>query len=402
MTSPSVVQRLSGAASARATTFTATFSAATAGNLLVLEMNLETNNSGPAGPPSGWTTGILNTTDGQNNTSIFYKIAAGGETSVSPTFGNNTWTWVFREISGGTAITFGTSATGTSANPDPPSVTGAATNDYLWIAGSGYKTTTTSSYSSGYSNGLTASSTGNLVRLASAEKQSNGISEDAGTLTLGASANWIAFSYGIQSLYSNIVGSSTLTFSQSGTAKGNTALIASSTLTFSQSAVIKGNTSLVASSSLTFSQTGTIKGNTALVGSSSLTFTNTSTLKGTGLVIASSTLTFSPSAVISSLASIIGSSTLTFSATGTGRFVALLVGNTTLNFATTGILVGTASISGSITYVFDVNGSLVFIRSPYEFDVSDPSGPIYDTSDTEGNLYEITTGDGYGIIYEED
>jgi hypothetical protein len=193
---PSVVQRQSGAGAARATSFSPSWSAAVAGNLLVLELGVENNASAPS-TPAGWTAGHTSLSNGLSiQLASFYKTAAGGETGVTISQGNNGWSWVMREVSGGnTTPVWGTSATGTSTAPNPPSVTPASPGSYLVIAGAAYANTTTSAYSSGYSNGLTASSTGNLVRTASAEARLSITTEDPGAMTLGASAPWIAYTW---------------------------------------------------------------------------------------------------------------------------------------------------------------------------------------------------------------
>jgi len=196
--SPSVVQRQSGAGSARATSFSPTWSAAVAGNLLVLELGVENNGAAPS-TPAGWTLAHTSVANGSGiRLSTFYMTAAGGETGVTISQGSNAWSWIMREISGAnTTPVWGTAATGTSASPDPPSVSPGSAGAYLTIAGTAYVTTTTSAYSSGYSNGLTASATGsNLVRAASAEKQSQIVtSEDPGAMTIGASATWVAYTW---------------------------------------------------------------------------------------------------------------------------------------------------------------------------------------------------------------
>jgi hypothetical protein len=196
-TSPSVVQRQSGAGSARATSFSPAWSAVAAGNLLVLELGVENNASAPS-TPAGWTAAHTSVANGSGiRLSTFYMVAAGGETGVTISQGSNSWSWVMREISGAnTTPIWGTAATGTSVSPDPPNVSPGSSGAYITVAGAAYATTTTSAYSPGYSNGVTASSTGNLVRTASAEKRSQIMtSEDPGAMTIGASAAWVSYTW---------------------------------------------------------------------------------------------------------------------------------------------------------------------------------------------------------------
>lgn len=200
---PSVAQRVNGGGSARSTSTALAWAAATAGNLIVIEFACETNAASPSTPAgySLWPDG--NKSTGSNLTiGVFYKVAAGGETGVTFSHGNNETSWVMREVVApvGT-IDFGTSVVATTSTPDPPAVTPAAggTKPTLNIAGAAFKTSSVSSYSSGYSNGLTGASTGaNLDRVGSAEKISTSSSDDAGTLTLGASLASVAFSYSIR------------------------------------------------------------------------------------------------------------------------------------------------------------------------------------------------------------
>ena len=197
---PSVVQRTSGAGAARATSFSPSWSATVSGNLLVLELGVEANGAAPS-TPGGWSVGPTSTANGSGiRHSAFYKVSTGGETGVTISQGNNAWSWIMREVSGqNTAPIWGTNSTGTSSSPNPPSVAVGSAGHYLIIGGAAYVTTTTSSYSANYLDGLTASATGaNLVRTASAERQLIvSTSEDPGTMTIGASAAWVGYTWAV-------------------------------------------------------------------------------------------------------------------------------------------------------------------------------------------------------------
>jgi len=201
--SPKVIQRQSNGGSTRATSTVLTWSATVAGNWIVIEFGCETNGSAPTTPAgySLWPDG--NKSNGLGETvSVFYKAATAGETGVTISHGNNETCWSMREVNApvGT-IDFGTSVVATTTTPDPPSVTPGAggTKPTLNIAGAAYPTTSVSSYSSGYSNGLAGVSTGaNPRRVASAEKVGVTSSDNAGTLTLAASQATVAYSYSIR------------------------------------------------------------------------------------------------------------------------------------------------------------------------------------------------------------
>lgn len=90
-------------------------------------------------------------------------------------------------------------AGGTSANPDPPSLTASATKDWFWIAdvvyGHAFGTDrTTSAYSSGYTSTTDSDPGGSFgqVRVASAWKQANASSDDPSAFTITGSLAWIA------------------------------------------------------------------------------------------------------------------------------------------------------------------------------------------------------------------
>ncbi|RWH93739.1 MAG: hypothetical protein EOQ89_04865 [Mesorhizobium sp.] len=197
-----VVQRVTTGGAARTTSTVLAWAAATAGNLIVIEFICEMNAAAPTTPAgySLWPSG--NFVGGTWTTSIFYKIAAGGETGVTITHGNNVTCSAMREF-GNTSgtIDFVAPATGTSVNPDPPSLTPAGgAKNYLWIAGASYITTSVNAFSSGYLNGVTGASTspGYLTRVSSAERETEAAAvENPGALTLAASSAWVAYTYAV-------------------------------------------------------------------------------------------------------------------------------------------------------------------------------------------------------------
>jgi hypothetical protein len=122
-------------------TITATMPAGiTAGDLLIATVSTDGNTSAAAGGGEGWT----NITDTANASAvrlnILAKIAAGGD-ALNLTLGAavDSATHVMRIVDHGvstvaTDVEVGTAATGTSATPDPPAVTPAASAKNLFIA----------------------------------------------------------------------------------------------------------------------------------------------------------------------------------------------------------------------------------------------------------------------------
>lgn len=198
---PTLIQGKAAGSTARGTSFTVTFdSPAVAGNFLAVECTIERNNVGPTAAPSGWSIGYLNLDPGADiRSSMFYKRAAGGETSVTVSFGNNDWAYVFREIGLATGIRIGGSGTvGSSNAPNPPAENPGFSLPRLWFASAGFKTTSVSAYPSGYSDGLVGISTGNAMRMANAALRSAGVSEDPAAYGLAATSNWTSNTWAVE------------------------------------------------------------------------------------------------------------------------------------------------------------------------------------------------------------
>ena len=159
-----------------------------------------------------------------------------------------------------------------------------------------------------------------------------------------------------------ISGTSSLTFSSSGTLAGSGALAGSSSLSFSVSADGIAYGLIAGSTSLTFSPSGSLLGAGALAGSSALTFAPAGVLVGTGSLAGTTSLTFDLSGTLSGAAEgeVSGSTSLTFTPTGTLTGTAALSGATSLTFDPSGNLIGlqTVEISGSTSLTFALSGNL--------------------------------------------
>ncbi|RWP05109.1 hypothetical protein [Mesorhizobium sp.] len=201
---PVVVQRQTFLNNDRATTTVLTWTAAKAGNLIVIEFVCEANGASPAAPAGYtlWPSG--NVIDGGSaRLGIFYKVAVGGETGVTFTHGNNTVFTIMREITGA-VIAFVAPVVATSLNPDPPAITPAGgAKPYLFIAGCWASTgaappISVSAYSAGYLNGVTVGGTVRAVLVASAQKIAAAATENPGPLTLSSSLRNGAFVYAVR------------------------------------------------------------------------------------------------------------------------------------------------------------------------------------------------------------
>ncbi|MER8793974.1 hypothetical protein NKH75_07165 [Mesorhizobium sp. M0984] len=199
---PAVIQRATSTTSARATSTVLSWAAAAAGSLIVIEFCCETNAANPTTPAGYtlWASGNASN-GGGITTSLYYKVAAAGETGVTITHGSNQTCSIMREFTNCPAGTVDTASTlgATNAAPDPPNLTPAAgSKPYLFVAGASYPTTAVSAYSSGYSNGIEAATTGTtLLRIASAENSVTGISDNPGTLTIGSAVKNNAYTYAV-------------------------------------------------------------------------------------------------------------------------------------------------------------------------------------------------------------
>lgn len=155
----------------------------------------------PSGPPTGWRQVAYATYDGlgaDRFIAVFEKVADGSEGAT-----------VTVNLSGAVPLVAlgwrisaagrpeGATATGDSANPNPPNLApaGWAASDVLWLAITGARGTSFSVFPSGYASTRTVTAAGNYM-IGSAEKSANGASEDPGTFTM-TSDKWAAATIGV-------------------------------------------------------------------------------------------------------------------------------------------------------------------------------------------------------------
>ncbi|OGG60690.1 hypothetical protein A2765_03830 [Candidatus Kaiserbacteria bacterium RIFCSPHIGHO2_01_FULL_56_24] len=141
--------------------------------------------------PTGWTE-LYNSGADDPGLFVIRRVADGGEgsTLTVTTGGAQKSDHVSYRFSGAAAAEISTAATGTSVNPDPPSLTPAGgALDYLWLAIEANAGDSASAYPTSYTNGFEVIGDAGI---ASARRELNAASENPGTFTIAASNVWKA------------------------------------------------------------------------------------------------------------------------------------------------------------------------------------------------------------------
>lgn len=156
--------------------------------------------------PGGWTQLFQTISGGLVAFCCWYRIADGGEgatITVNTSLNQKTAHTSYR-ITGYSAVPeVGVSATGVSANPDPPNLAPSwGAKDTLWFASCGYDdgAKTVNAYPANYLNGRNDRS--NSVTgcgVGTAERDLNASPENPGTFTLSGADEWVANTVAIQS-----------------------------------------------------------------------------------------------------------------------------------------------------------------------------------------------------------
>lgn len=150
--------------------------------------------------PSGWFT-IWNETNSSCNHAVFYRLTDGTEggttVNVQSSSGANGAAQVRRVSGTNQFILYGVPSTGSSANPDPPSISYAYYESGLWIAFAGASDDDESftGFPSGFTDGVSTLSGGGLnnsAEVGSAVLEYSDLTVDAGTFTLTSSEAWVA------------------------------------------------------------------------------------------------------------------------------------------------------------------------------------------------------------------
>lgn len=172
------------------------------GNLIIANLSMDGNTT--LGWPAGWTVLSPITNSGGDGTSeVRYRIADGSEAGhiVVTTPASEACSFAMYRITdwhGTTPPEAGTPNTGSSQNPDAPSLSpswGAEDNLYIFIAAWGSSISNIdANYPANYTLSQLTDSVGNsnIPGIAMAARQLAASSDDPGAATLGASSTWVA------------------------------------------------------------------------------------------------------------------------------------------------------------------------------------------------------------------
>lgn len=149
--------------------------------------------------PGGWTEFTSGTVAGSVQQNAAYRRADGTEgasITVTTSAARRSVHASYR-ITGhhATSNPEGASATGTSANPDPPNLAPSwgTAEDVLWIVSETHSTSDAiTAYPTNYGNTLEIATSVSALRLGSARRELNASSENPGTYTIANSRDWVA------------------------------------------------------------------------------------------------------------------------------------------------------------------------------------------------------------------
>lgn len=149
------------------------------------------------------------------------------------------------------------------------------------------------------------------------------------------------------SIVFDVIGSSLITFSESGTLQGHSNLSGTTPAVVSESGTLHGNGSLTGSSTLLVTQGGTLKGSGSLTSNTAILISSTAGIKGQSALSGLSAIQFTLSLSVGGLTDIVGSTTVVIFVSGTAKAAGKLTGATTNTISEVGTLVGKAAIEGT-------------------------------------------------------
>ena len=170
-----------------------------ADDLLLVFFTISSEQDGSVLTPSGWTQLYAVTIGTKGHERCFYRVATGSEgatlTVDSSPGGGVSASTAYRITNYDGVPSCGTAATGTSASPNPPSLSpSGGSGRFLWIAAAHTSASVSGTAPSGYSNLLNANTgVGNAwhAQTLTAEREYEGATEDPGVFTI-TSALWAA------------------------------------------------------------------------------------------------------------------------------------------------------------------------------------------------------------------
>lgn len=167
-----------------------------AGNLLLVVVTMSgtgavTINTGTSG--TNWSI-IGNVTSATSRSLVIAKIAEGGDALALTTSTARAASYVGLRITGAGGLPTAASATGSDANPEPPSATASGDANRLWVAARSTTSALTSSAPTGYTNSQASITAGGSVTTTqTAERTLYDATEDPGAFPVGTSADWVAW-----------------------------------------------------------------------------------------------------------------------------------------------------------------------------------------------------------------
>ena len=207
MAFPAVADNANSVTTATAASITADLPSYSAGDVVVLLVH--TAAAGAISTPSGWSVLIAEhhpAVSSGDRVAAFMKTMDGSEgtTVVISSGGTPKWTVIAYTITGADDIAttppeVTSEATGTSANPNAPSLApSGGADDYLWIVFGGQEgnanvTGSVPSYTNTNCDTGTGGSAASNPRTMAGYKQANAVSDDPGSWTMSASEDWFAY-----------------------------------------------------------------------------------------------------------------------------------------------------------------------------------------------------------------
>lgn len=157
-----------------------------------------------------------------------------------------------------------------------------------------------------------------------------------------------------------LIGTSDLDFTTSGAITGAGALVGSADMLFSEAGILAGTGAIAGTSAFNFSTSGDLTevSSGAITGSATFSFTESADLKGSGVLAGSSDLLYSVSGVIKGKTSLLGSTTLEFYESAALSGKGSLVGGTSFHFTESGSIAGAGALAGAVDFDFSTTGNL--------------------------------------------
>jgi hypothetical protein len=155
-----------------------------------------------------------------------------------------------------------------------------------------------------------------------------------------------------------IAGTSTSTFTPTGTMTGAGALAGSCAVTFTPSAVMTGAADIAGSSTVTFTPVADLTGTSDIAGTVTVSFTDTGMMGGAGALAGSGEVAFTNAATLIADGALEGSGTVIFTQAAALSGAGELVGSAVTAFTPTAVMAADGDLAGSALVEFTGTGTL--------------------------------------------